>query len=164
MMKRLFTPVLLVIVSLMVLPQTTLAQCDPSVPGLVNFNNSSLLSIAAESLPSVVSNYYFTFGYKFDLNDQFQMQINTLGKYTANVMPQGDINVMTTYNKIIGLGVGYKSLGFATTYLQYTYDDVVTIGYAFDFTLSDIAKYSNGSHEILIKYRLRNGNSVSSYK
>lgn len=122
------------------------------------------MSISAESLPSMVSNYYFTFGYKSDLNDEFQMQVNTLGKYTAHVMPQGDINVMTTYNNMIGLGVGYKSLGFATTYLQYTYDDVVTIGYAFDFTLSEIAKYSNGWHEILIKYRLPNRNSVSSIK
>lgn len=127
-----------------------------SVPRLVNFNNNSPISIKAQDLPSIVSNYYLNFGYRFDLNSQFKMQINALGKYTGNVMPQGDLNAMVTYNNMIGLGVGYKSLGFATTYLHYTYQNVVTIGYGFDFTLTRVANYSNGSHEILVKYRLPN--------
>lgn len=128
-----------------------------SVPRLVNFNNDNPLSISAQTLPSIVSTYFLNFGYRFDLNDQFQMQINTLGKFTGHVLPQGDVNVLTTYNKMIGLGVGYKSLGFATTYLEYTYDEVVTIGYAFDFTLTKLANYSSGSHEVLVKYRLPQG-------
>ena len=61
---------------------------------------------------------------------------------------------MGVYNKMIGLGVGYKSLGFASVFLQYTYDDVVKIGYAFDFSLNEMAKYSNGTHEIMIQYML----------
>ena len=42
----------------------------------------------------------------------------------------------------------------ATQSCQYSYEDVVTIGYAFDFTLSNVAKYSNGSHEVMIKYAI----------
>lgn len=129
-----------------------------SVPRLVNFNNNNPLSIHSENLPSIVSNYFLTFGYRFDLNEQFKMQVNTLGKFTPGIMPQGDVNLMATYNNVIGLGVGYKSLGFATAYLEYTYDEVVTVGYAFDFTLSQLANYSSGSHEILIKYKLPNRN------
>lgn len=125
-----------------------------SIPRLVNFNNDNPIAINAESLPQIVSNYYLTAGYKFDINDDFKMQVNLLGKYTPRVLPQGDLNVMCTYNNMIGLGIGYKSLGFGTTFLQYTYDNVVTIGYAFDFTLSEMSNYSSGSHEILIKYRL----------
>lgn len=136
-----------------------------SVPRLVNFNNDSPLAINAEKLPQIVSNYFLTAGYKFDINDEFKMQVNLLGKYTPHVLPQGDLNVMATYIDMIGLGVGYKSLGFATTYLQYTYDDAVTIGYAFDFTLSKMADYSSGSHEIMIKYRLPSKKgSTSSFK
>ena len=125
-----------------------------SVPRLLNFNNTSALSISADNLPSVVSNYYVTAGYTFDAGDQFKIQTNLLGKYTKNVIPQGDINVMCTYQDMIGLGVGYKSLGFATTYIQYQYEDVVKIGYAFDFSLTEMARYSTGTHEIMIQYIL----------
>ena len=127
-----------------------------SVPRLINFNSDNPMSITSETMPSIVSNYFLTFGYRFELNDQFSMQVNSLGKFTPRIMPQGDINVLTTYNNMIGLGVGYKSLGFATTYLEYTYDDVVTIGYAYDFTLTKLANYSSGSHEVLIKYSIPN--------
>ena len=133
---------------------TDKAYVGVSVPRLINFNNRSPISITAENLPSIVSNYYITMGYKFDMGDQFRMQINGLGKYTSQVKPQGDLNLMVTYKSMIGLGVGYKSLGFGTTFLQYTYANILTVGYAFDFTLTRVANYSTGSHEVMIKYRL----------
>jgi len=125
-----------------------------SVPRLLNYNNSSALSISSENYPSIVSNYYFTSGYKFPVGSDFEMQVNLLGKYTHKVVPQGDLNFMTTYREIIGLGIGYKSIGFFSTYLHYSYDDVVTIGYAFDISLTHISNYSSGSHELMVKYRI----------
>ena len=125
-----------------------------SVPRILSFNNESPMGISSQDLSSTVSNYYLNAGYTFELNKDFDLQANVLGKYTQHINPQGDINVMATYKKIIGLGLGYKSLGFASVYLQYSYEDVVTIGYAFDFTLSNVAKYSNGSHEVMVKYAI----------
>lgn len=125
-----------------------------SVPRFLNYNNWGALSITANNLPSVVSNYYLTGGYRFDVAEKFVMQANVLGKYTPHVVPQGDINVMGVYNNMIGLGLGYKSLGFGSVFVQYTYDDVVKIGYAFDMSLNEMSKYSNGTHEIMIQYLL----------
>lgn len=135
-----------------------------SVPRLMSFNNGSALAINAENMPSIVSNYFLTAGYKFPIGEQFEMQINTLGKYTQHVIPQGDINVLGTYNKLIGFGLGYRSLGFATAMVQYTYDEVVTIGYSFDMSLTKIANYSNGSHEIMVKYALPQKSNVNMFK
>lgn len=127
-----------------------------SVPRLLSFNNNYGIGINAQNLPSTVSNYFLTAGYKFPIGKDFEMQTNVLGKYTPRVMPQADLNFMATYNKIIGLGVGYKTLGFATVYLQYTYDEVVKIGYAFDISLTKISNYSSGNHEFIIKYAFLN--------
>lgn len=125
-----------------------------SMPRVVHFNTDGVLSIEAAKMPQVVSNLYVTGGYKFPISEDFDMQINMLGKYTRKVMPQGDINVMATYKKMIGLGVGYKSLGFLSTYIHYTYENVVKIGYAFDFTLTPMSNYSSGSHELMVKYAI----------
>ena len=125
-----------------------------SMPRIAHFNTTSPLSIAAASMPQIVSNLYVTGGYNFPVSEEVEMQINMLGKYTRNVIPQGDINVMATYKEMIGLGLGYKSLGFASTYLHYTYQNILKIGYAFDFTLTPMANYSSGSHELMLKYTI----------
>lgn len=125
-----------------------------SMPRVVHFNTDGPLSIAAAKMPQVVSNLYVTGGYKFPVSEDVEMQINMLGKYTRNVIPQGDINVMATYREMIGLGLGYKSLGFLSTYIHYTYENVLKIGYAFDFTLTPMSNYSSGSHELLLKYSI----------
>lgn len=130
-----------------------------SIPRLLNFNNGSPISISADNLPSIVSNYYLSGGYRFDVGDNYSIQTNVLGKYTGHVKPQGDINVMGMYKNMIGLGVGYKSLGFGSAFIQYIYDDVVRIGYAFDLSVNEMAKYSNGTHEIMIQYSLPQGQS-----
>jgi type IX secretion system PorP/SprF family membrane protein len=125
-----------------------------SMPRIVHFNTDGPLSIAAASMPQIVSNLYVTGGYNFPVSDDVEMQINMLGKYTRNVLPQGDLNVMATYREMVGIGVGYKSLGFLSTYIQYTHKNLVKIGYAFDFTLTPMSNYSSGSHELMFKYAI----------
>lgn len=125
-----------------------------SAPRLLTFNDKNNVSINRDNMPSLVSHYYLTGGYTFHLNDQFDLKATTLGKYTPNVIVQGDINATVIWDKTVGLGVGYKSLGFATINLIYTYDKVVSIGYAFDFTLTQMRNYSKGSHEVMITYNL----------
>ena len=133
-----------------------------SVPRLLSFNNSSALSITSDNLPKVVSNYYLTAGYKFPAGENFELQANILGKFTPRVIPQGDFNLMATYHNMIGLGMGYKSMGFLSAYLQYTYANVVTIGYAYDLSVTRMAKYSSGSHEVMLKYAIPKKNKGQS--
>jgi type IX secretion system PorP/SprF family membrane protein len=133
-----------------------------SVPRILNFNSKDFHSIRNPNLPMVVSHYYLTAGYKFNLNEHLAMKTNTLLKYTRGVQPQIDINATCTYNELIGLGVGYKSLGFITSYIQYTYDNTVMIGYAFDFSVNPMAQYARGgTHELMIKYRIKSRKSSS---
>jgi len=127
-----------------------------SVPRVLNFNSRDFHSIQNSNLPMVVSHYYLSAGYKFRINEEFAMKTNTLLKYTRDVQPQIDLNATCTYKEMIGLGFGYKSLGFISSYIQYTYDNTVTIGYAFDFSVNPIAKYAKGgTHELMIKYAIR---------
>jgi len=127
-----------------------------SVPRLLNFNSKDFYTINNSSIPMVVSHYYLTAGYKFEINQDFRMKTNTLVKYTQNVLPQFDLNATAYYKDAFGLGLGYKSLGFASVYAQYIYDKTVIIGYAFDLSLGPIAKYARGgSHEVMIKYQIQ---------
>jgi len=127
-----------------------------SVPRLLTFNDKHNVSIDREDMPSLVSHYYLSGGYNFELNNEFDLRTIMLGKYTPNVIPQGDINVTAVYRKLVGLGLGYKSLGFASINALYNYKELFSIGYAFDFTLTRVANYSQGSHEIMLRYAFPN--------
>ena len=118
-------------------------------------NSDQFNSIDYEDIPSLVTHYYVTAGYNFTLNKDFELKSNLLLKYTNHVMPQGDLSVITYYKKLFGLGVAYKSLGFASAILQYNNHDALIFGYAFDFSLGPIQKYTKGSHEIMIQYKFK---------
>lgn len=136
-----------------------------SCPRVLNFNSRDFHTVNSSQTPMLVSHYYLTAGYKFKLSEDFDMETNTLLKYTRNVWPQADLNATCTYKNMLGLGFGYKTLGFATAYLQYTYDNTVVIGYAYDLSLNPIAEYSRwGTHEVMIKYQIKPKNIVSMIK
>lgn len=124
-----------------------------SIPRMISMNSDQFNSINFENAPSMVTHYYLSAGYKFDLKNDFSLKPSILLKYTNNVTPQGDISLICFYKEMIGLGAAYKSLGFASSFVQYNYKDAVVIGYAFDFSLNPLQQYSKGSHEIMIQYR-----------
>lgn len=126
-----------------------------SIPRLVNYNSEEFNSIQSTNVPVTVSNYFATVGYKLDINEDFNLNLNSLIKYTPKVMPQADVNSTVWYKDMVALGVGYKSLAFATTYAQYKYKGFI-LGYAFDFSLTPISQYSIGTHEIMLRYNIKN--------
>jgi type IX secretion system PorP/SprF family membrane protein len=62
------------------------------------------------------------------------------------------------YNKFWA-GVMYRWQDAAGVLLQYEINRKFKVGYAFDYSLSDIQKYSDGSHEIMLGFDLDRGRS-----
>lgn len=124
-----------------------------SIPRMISMNNEQFNSINFEEAPSLVTHYYLTAGYKFELKNDFTLRTDFLLKYTSKVWPQGDVSVTSFYKDMIGLGLAYKSLGFASTFIKYNYKDAILFGYGFDFSTNPLREYSKGSHEIMIQYQ-----------
>ncbi|MBD3637392.1 MAG: type IX secretion system membrane protein PorP/SprF [Crocinitomicaceae bacterium] len=124
-----------------------------SIPRMISVNSDQFNSINFSDAPSLVTHYYFTSGYKFNLKNDFSLKPSLLLKYTNNVIPQVDVSVSTFYKDMIGIGLAYKSLGFLSAFVQYNLKDVVLFGYGFDFSMNPLQQYSKGSHEIMIQYR-----------
>ncbi|MBD3637805.1 MAG: type IX secretion system membrane protein PorP/SprF [Crocinitomicaceae bacterium] len=124
-----------------------------SIPRMISMNTDQFNTVNFENAPSLVTHYYLSAAYDFDLKNEFSLKPSVLVKYTNNVLPQGDVSLICYYKDMIGLGAAYKSLGFASTFLQYNYKDAVIVGYAFDFSLNPLQQYSKGSHEVMVQYR-----------
>ncbi|PCH96003.1 MAG: hypothetical protein COB85_04065 [Bacteroidetes bacterium] len=100
--------------------------------------------------------YFLSAGYKIPLK-----------KLESNIIPSGhvkfgiltpiqvDINVKFDYKNMWWVGISYRKIDAVVGIVGFNLDNYVQVGYAFDFTTSKLMKYSNNTHEIFIRARLK---------
>ncbi|MFT5602418.1 MAG: type IX secretion system PorP/SprF family membrane protein [Flavobacteriales bacterium] len=100
---------------------------------------------------------YLHTGYKFKLNENFDLNLSTLIKQVAGAPVQSDLNILAEYMNKFGLGVSYRTGGELAALAQFRINTMFKLGYAYDFTLNSLGNYSNGSHEIMLIFDFHNG-------
>lgn len=117
----------------------------------------------SENLENRQLRYYnFTGGYFMDINDKISLESALLLKFTELGYIQFDVNVTGTFMKMFSVGVSYRTDNAVVAMMGLKAGNF-RFGYAYDYTLMDIGKYSVGSHEIFLSYRL-GANSDSATK
>ncbi len=100
--------------------------------------------------------YYLRGGLVFPLGDALKLKPHFLMKATEGAPLEFDINMNLLIKEVIWFGLSYRTGDSfdALTELQLT--DQLRIGYSYDFyTVTDLARVQQGSHEITINYRLK---------
>lgn len=97
----------------------------------------------------MIRHYYALAGYKFNASDDFEVEPSVMFKATEVSPVQLDFNLKAYYQKNYWLGVSYRTKDAIIAMLGVKVNQYY-IGYAFDYTMSNIMDYSTGSHEILI--------------
>ena len=107
-----------------------------------------------------VRHYYLIGGYNYEINDDFTVQPSLMGKFIEAGVFQMDINAKVIYKKMFFGGLSYR-IGESAVMMLGIDTKNLTFGYSYDYTLSEIGKYSNGSHEIMLIIKLGGKSSAS---
>lgn len=142
--------------------------------GLYMLNKSNFLGLSATQLFQTrikigVDNldyrlkrhFYIMGGHRIVFSNDWEMEPSTLVKGSEVGFVQADLNLKLYYKEFYWAGITYRtqsSIGL----LVGGRANKLFIGYAFDYNLSDIQKYSFGSHEINIA--LKFGDSSRRYR
>lgn len=110
---------------------------------------------------SIIRHYYAMGGYKFTLSDDFDLEPSLLFKGTMQTPWQIDFNVKGYYKRMYWLGVSYRSSKDIVAMLGVKVKKYY-LGYAFDYTMSNIKRYTSGSHEILLGINITEGKNRGS--
>jgi type IX secretion system PorP/SprF family membrane protein len=102
---------------------------------------------------ALVRHYYIMGGYNFELGEKWTLKTAALMRLIEARPFQFDLTTIAQYKNLFWFGAGYRHLD-AVTAMAGVQVGVFRIGYAYDFTLSDIRRYSNGSHEIFLELQL----------
>ncbi len=99
--------------------------------------------------------YVLTAGYLFDFGPNFKFKPVTLIDYNKYFISYQFASHFILLNDALWLGTAYKSNKDLTFMLEVQINAALKIGYAYDHSFSEISKFSNGSHEIMIRYELK---------
>jgi type IX secretion system PorP/SprF family membrane protein len=108
------------------------------------------LNSYADAQDILVRHYYATGGYNLDLGDNFSFDPCIVAKYVFPVPPQFDFGARILYMQKVWIGGGYRTLDAAYAMLGYVYDKSLTIGFSYDYPVTDIHTYSFGTTELYV--------------
>lgn len=111
----------------------------------------------------LVRHYFLNGGYRFEINDNFDIEPSLLVKAVVNAPVQFDINSRVTYKDLVWLGTSYRNKESVVVMLGATKNNFV-VGYSYDITLSNIKKHSSGSHEIFLGLKINTLKARTSFQ
>lgn len=97
-------------------------------------------------------NIHFHSGIKVRINNTTNIMPSLLFKYLPGSGSQLDINCKAGYRDMFRGGFSYRTGDAFVILLEYQMNNRMLIGYAYDITISELSRYNNGSHEIMLRY------------
>jgi type IX secretion system PorP/SprF family membrane protein len=125
-----------------------------SVPYILN---SELLTVnsAFQSSARRYRYYYISGGFTQKLSNTVKLVPSTLIRIQDKAPLSFDLTLITVLYDAVGIGVSYRLKDSVIGLFELQLNENFHVGYAYDLTSSDIRQYSNGTHEIMINYRIK---------
>ena len=93
-----------------------------------------------------------TAGFLIRLNPDLLLKPSVLVKYLRNSPVEADINANLIIKDAFWIGASYRTGDAVVGMLEYQINPQFRIGYAFDYSITELQKYHNGSHEFMLRY------------
>jgi type IX secretion system PorP/SprF family membrane protein len=98
------------------------------------------------------NHYFVTGGYLFDVSPIIKMKPSILVKSVSGAPIEIDYNLNGWYNDLMCLGLSYRSKDAIVGMFELKITSQLRIGYAYDYSISNLGEYNQGSHEIMLRY------------
>jgi type IX secretion system PorP/SprF family membrane protein len=124
-----------------------------SVPHLLNntLNNHTVVStnglIAKQYIHLFVAS-----GYVFRLDDDFKLKPSFLFKGVQGAPVQFDLNANLWIKDRLSIGAQYRTNADVGVLVEAQLNSQVRLGYAYDRSVTKLAGFNSGSHEIMLRY------------
>lgn len=121
-----------------------------SVP---SFMRSNYYDDVQESIDYDRLHYYLIGGYVFDLNPNLKFKPAFLVKAVSGAPVTADVSANFMIQEKFVIGGSYRTDDSVSILAGFQVAPSFYLGYAFDYTVSQLNKYNDGSHEIILRYQ-----------
>jgi len=119
-----------------------------AMPQLIQ-NKLRFFDYNKKPLSRLEAHYFAMAGYKYDINEDFQVEPSVLMKMVNPVPVQFDFGTKLTYKQRFWIGGAYRTKDAISALVGFTFENIL-FGYSYDFTSSNLKNYSSGTHEFMI--------------
>lgn len=130
------------------------------------FGNKLRIGDTITGLSRLKRNFYLHGGYRYNVNREFAIEPNIILRKVGAIPLQMDIDVRAWYGKRewnntkLWGGLTFRTGDAVSILLGFTYQRKIDIGYSYDLGINKIAKFNNGSHELMIGFKF---NDIKKY-
>ncbi|GAA4938150.1 type IX secretion system membrane protein PorP/SprF [Algibacter agarivorans] len=96
--------------------------------------------------------YFFTGGYVFDINEHLKLKPAFMGKAVNGAPLALDITANVLINEKLEAGLGYRLDDAISALINFKITPELRVGYAYDYTTTNLGEFNSGSHEIFILF------------
>lgn len=96
--------------------------------------------------------YFFTGGYVFDINSKLKLKPAFMGRAVKGAPLALDITANVLINEKLEAGLGYRLGDAMSALVNFRITPDLRIGYAYDYTTSNLGNFNSGSHEIFVLF------------
>ena len=97
-------------------------------------------------------------GYEFDLNDNLKFSPSIMTRFVQGAPSSIDLTGTFDIQDKVELGGSYRLDDSFSAIALIKLGDWMKLGYAYEFTTSDVQDFSDGSHEIMLRFNLSGNN------
>ncbi|QSW89519.1 MULTISPECIES: type IX secretion system membrane protein PorP/SprF [Flavobacterium] len=101
--------------------------------------------------------YYLMGGYVFDLNPNLKFKPAFLVKAVSGAPLTADVSANFMIAEKFVIGGSYRTDDSISILAGFQISQSFYLGYAFDYTVSQLNKYNDGTHEFILRYSLNKG-------
>ncbi len=99
--------------------------------------------------------YYLNAGFTRKIAENVKFMPSTLVRFQERAPLSLDLNLMTVLYDAVAFGLSYRLGDSVVGLFEVQINENFHAGYAYDFTTSEVGRFSNGTHEIMINYRIK---------
>lgn len=97
--------------------------------------------------------FYLMTGGLFNMNDNIKLQPGLLVSHNPVVPFELDLNTNIIFLDALWVGANYRLGDSFSAIIQYQFTPQLRLGTAFDFTMTELNSYSNGTIEMMLSYQ-----------
>lgn len=118
----------------------------------IDFTENSLRKEDGFLVPHLLA----TAGYRFLLGEDFNFIPSLMVKYLSPLPVQIEANAKLQYRDAVWLGTSFRVKDGYAAMLGFNIGSKFNFGYSYDYTISRLNAFSNGTHEIMIGFLINN--------
>ena len=116
----------------------------------------------AKSSGSIYSQYFITMGSKLYLSDDITFLPSVMVKPSTSSPLVYDINTKLAFTDSFWLGGAYRKNDALAASFGFNLGSIISLGYAYEYSTTELNNVSNGTHEIMLGLFLNNNYNTAS--